>query len=70
MTGVIDPDGQYGGPIIKNQMPPERLRWKTYAERLEEASISWRVYQHGDRDLLSCPKESGAQRGPDPGGPV
>jgi hypothetical protein len=66
---VVDPDGKYGGPIIKNQMLPEGLRWKTYAERLEEpvsvgASIST------DKDLLSCPEESSAKRGPDPGGPA
>jgi phospholipase C len=58
MTGMIDPDGRYGGPIIKNQVPPEGVRWKTYAERLEEAGISWRVYQHGEKgqphNLLSA----------------
>jgi phospholipase C len=58
MTGTVDPDGRFGGPIIENQVPPEGLRWKTYAERLEEAGISWRVYQHGDKgqphNLLSA----------------
>jgi phospholipase C len=46
-SGMIDPDDTGGGPIIQNKIPPEGLRWKTYAERLEEAGISWRVYQHG-----------------------
>jgi len=58
MTGMIDPEGQGGGPIIKNQVRPEGLAWKTYAERLEEAGVSWRVYQHGDKgqphNLLSA----------------
>ena len=58
MTGMIDPDGQGGGPIIKNQVRPEGLTWKTYAERLEEAGVSWRVYQHGEKgqphNLLSA----------------
>lgn len=49
MTGMIDPDATGGGPIIQNKVPPEGLRWKTYAERLEEAGISWRVYQHGEK---------------------
>jgi phospholipase C len=47
VSGMIDPDATGGGPIIKNVVPPEGLRWKTYPERLEEAGISWRVYQHG-----------------------
>ena len=46
-TGTIDPEGRAGGPVIQNKMPPEGYRWKTYAERLEEAEISWRVYQYG-----------------------
>jgi phospholipase C len=48
MTGTNDPDGQYGGPIISNKAPKEGYRWKTYAERLEEANISWKVYQQKD----------------------
>jgi phospholipase C len=46
-TGTIDPDGRAGGPMINNKAPPEGLRWTTYAERLQEADISWRVYPHG-----------------------
>ncbi len=49
MTGMIDPEGKFGGPIIQNKVPTEGLRWKTYPERLEEAGISWRIYQHGDK---------------------
>ncbi|HWJ69855.1 MAG TPA: alkaline phosphatase family protein [Sphingobium sp.] len=45
-TGTIDPDGKGGGPITRNKVPPEGLRWKTYAERLEDAGVSWRAYQH------------------------
>jgi phospholipase C len=48
MTGMIDPDGTGGGPIINNKAPAEGYRWKTYPERLEEASISWKVYQQQD----------------------
>ena len=49
MTGMIDPEGASGGPVIENKAPPEGYRWKTYAERLEEAGVSWRVYQHGEK---------------------
>jgi phospholipase C len=45
MTGTVDPDGAGGGPIINNVAPDEGYTWKTYAERLEEAGISWKVYQ-------------------------
>jgi phospholipase C len=48
LTGTIDPEGQAGGPHTTQKTPPEGLRWKTYAERLEEAGVSWKVYQHYD----------------------
>ena len=48
MTGTIDPDGLNRGPIISNKVPPNGYTWKTYAERLEEAGISWKVYQQQD----------------------
>lgn len=48
LTGTIDPEGRFGGPHTTQKTPPEGLRWKTYAERLEEAGVSWKVYQHAD----------------------
>jgi phospholipase C len=48
MTGTIDPDGKAGGPIINNQAPADGYRWTTYAERLEQAGVSWKVYQQDD----------------------
>lgn len=58
MTGTIDPYGRQGGPMIlqpemdKNFMPVggPHYSWKTFPERLEEAKISWRVYQGQDKD--------------------
>jgi phospholipase C len=44
MTGTIDPEGLYGGPSVNNQSIPGGFRWTTYAERLEKAGISWKVY--------------------------
>jgi phospholipase C len=46
MTGTIDPDGEHGGPIIANKKGD--YAWTTYAERLEQAGISWKVYQQSD----------------------
>jgi phospholipase C len=48
MTGTIDPEGRNGGPIINNKAPKEGYTWTTYAERLEKAGISWKVYQQED----------------------
>ncbi|AEW95804.1 MULTISPECIES: alkaline phosphatase family protein [Streptomycetaceae] len=47
MTGTIDPDGTHGGPVTGNSAPSP-YRWTTYAERLEAAGVSWRVYQQED----------------------
>jgi phospholipase C len=52
MTGMIDPNGLGGGPIISNVVPSpttgEPYTWTTYPERLTQAGISWRVYQEED----------------------
>lgn len=50
LTGTNDPAGRHGGPAIDNRMeglgPPEQgFTWTTYAERLEQAGVSWKVYQ-------------------------
>ncbi|HEV3272328.1 MAG TPA: phospholipase C, phosphocholine-specific [Candidatus Methylacidiphilales bacterium] len=48
MTGTIDPDGAHGGPIISNDISSPGYSWTTYAERLEKAGVSWKVYQQQD----------------------
>ncbi|HWB86526.1 MAG TPA: alkaline phosphatase family protein [Bryobacteraceae bacterium] len=48
MTGTIDPEGLHRGPITNNKVPPGGYTWKTYAERLEDAGVSWKVYQQKD----------------------
>jgi len=52
MTGMIDPTGAGGGPLLDNndivdapKLPP--FTWTTYPERLEAAGISWQIYQQG-----------------------
>ncbi|MFE4859064.1 alkaline phosphatase family protein [Streptomyces sp. NPDC056670] len=47
MTGSIDPGGTKGGPVLNNTAPTP-YRWTTYAERLQAAGISWKVYQQDD----------------------
>lgn len=48
MTGMIDPEGLHGGPILNNKAPQGGYTWTTYAERLEQAGVSWKVYQQQD----------------------
>ena len=48
MSGMIDPTGTGGGPVIDNTEPPAGFTWTTYPERLQSAGISWRVYQAAD----------------------
>ncbi|WP_369574698.1 phospholipase C, partial [Acidithiobacillus sp. IBUN Pt1247-S3] len=51
-TGSIDPGGEHGGPYIDDDTHlwtkgVKPFTWPTYAERLQSAGISWRVYQEG-----------------------
>ncbi|MFC6067526.1 alkaline phosphatase family protein [Streptomyces ochraceiscleroticus] len=47
MTGTIDPGGTLGGPVLNNTAR-RPYRWTTYAERLQAAGVSWKVYQQDD----------------------
>jgi phospholipase C len=53
MTGTIDPDGRYGGPMTSNQWPEEGYTWTSYPERLEAAGISWKVYPHQEGPIFN-----------------
>ncbi len=52
-SGTNDPSGRFGGPSISNSHDrfasqggaAEGYRWTTYAERLQAAGVSWRIYQ-------------------------
>ncbi|WP_343632396.1 alkaline phosphatase family protein [Roseateles sp.] len=80
MTGTIDADGSHGGPVISNKKIPGGYTWTTYAERLEAAGVSWKVYQQQDnygtnmlelfKSFMEAPKDSplrvkGLTRGPE-----
>lgn len=45
VSGMIDPHGTGRGPALQNQPPSGGYTWTTYPERLEQAGITWRVYQ-------------------------
>ena len=56
MTGMIDAGGQYGGPVLRNQAPKEGFKWTSYAERLEKAGVSWKIYnQANSKDTENKP---------------
>ncbi len=42
-TGWIGNDGKNGGPVLDNS--EAGYDWSTYPERLQQAGISWKVYQ-------------------------
>ncbi|WP_033216182.1 phosphocholine-specific phospholipase C [Kitasatospora phosalacinea] len=44
-SGTIDPAGTAGGPAHDGG-EESGLRWQTYAEALEAAGVSWKVYQN------------------------
>ncbi len=46
-SGMIDPSGTGGGPVIDNAETPA-YTWTTYPERLQAAGVSWKVYQEKD----------------------
>ena len=57
MTGTIDPAGAGGGPVLVNSVPTNGLTWTTYPERLQNAGVSWKVYQEPDNfgcNELAC----------------
>ncbi|MFI9274989.1 phosphocholine-specific phospholipase C [Kitasatospora sp. NPDC052896] len=45
-TGMIDPSGTGGGPVTDNS--EAGYSWTTYPEMLQDAGVSWRVYQQSD----------------------
>ena len=47
-TAMIDPRKTGGGPVLDNSEPAKGYGWTTYPERLEQAGVSWKVYQEGD----------------------
>ncbi|MER8185531.1 phospholipase C, phosphocholine-specific [Kitasatospora sp. NPDC094015] len=66
-SGQIDPAGAAGGPAYDGG-DESNLRWETYAEALERAGVSWKVYQnaadnYGDNALAYFNTFSGAPAG-------
>jgi len=66
-SGTIDPGGTAGGPAYDGG-DESGLRWQTYAEALETAGVSWKVYQnaadnYGDNALAYFTQFTGAPAG-------
>jgi phospholipase C len=55
-SGWIDPAGTHGGPVTSTQSNPDvrwTARWNTVQEVLEDAGISWKVYNPSNLDVVS-----------------
>jgi len=48
MTGTIDPNGVAGGPALDNGTTNGTYFWRTYAENLTDAGVTWKCYQESD----------------------
>jgi phospholipase C len=48
MTGMIDATEPHIELVLANGAPDNGFGWTTYAERLERAGVSWKVYQQED----------------------
>jgi phospholipase C len=70
MTGTIDAEGRAGGPMIQNRLVAGGFRWTTYAERLEQAGVSWKVYQQQDNYGCNMLENFKAFRDAKPGSPL
>jgi phospholipase C len=61
MTGMLDPEGKYGGPVESTieWSPQDRgifdPAWITYPEVLTDAGVSWKYYATPDGDLEENP---------------
>lgn len=66
-SGMIDPHGRFEGPVI-NGGHESGLSWTTYAERLQTAGVSWKLYQvasdnYGDNGLAYFTRFENAKPG-------
>ena len=48
MTGTLDAEGRHGGPLLDNTPSKKGFTWTTYAERLQKAGVSWKLYHQKD----------------------
>jgi phospholipase C len=59
MTGMLDPEGKYGGPILSTQnlSPGGQFQegWTTFPEVLTDAGVSWKSYSELDGDYEDNP---------------
>src|SRR5699024_5757642 len=55
MSGTIDPEGAHGGPLVQTPylIPKFVYSWRTMPENLEEAGVSWKIYNNKDLGPVS-----------------
>jgi len=47
-TGMLDVQASGNGPLLNNTPTDGPLTWTVYIQRLQQAGVSWRVYQGSD----------------------
>ena len=52
LSASIDPGGTKGGPVLDNSSATGSLSWTTYPEQLENAGISWMLYDESNSDTV------------------
>jgi phospholipase C len=68
LTGMLDPDGRYGGPVLSTRKSTDAVpsgsrstwgvfsdEWLTYPELLTDAGVSWKSYGTPDGDFEDNP---------------
>jgi phospholipase C len=66
LSGTIDPEGKLGGPVVQtltvsesgavNQPADWNLAWETMPEVLQNAGVSWKVYNPSNGDVANIPQ--------------
>jgi phospholipase C len=69
ISGTIDPEGKHGGPLLDTPtlIPNYKYSWRTFPENLEEAGVSWKIYNDatpGSSAVLSGMTQSFTQYNP------
>jgi phospholipase C len=54
MSATLDPQGRDGGPIVGALHTRGALTWTTFPERLQDAGVSWKVYNALPPDRYSA----------------
>jgi phospholipase C len=70
MTGTVNPSGDDGGPVYSNYVPAQGFSWTTYPELLQQAGVSWKLYQEEDNYGMNVLEYFDQYQNAPPGSPL